>query len=56
MVSQLNFLDLIFHHLDVQQFIYSHAEVHFGGLQDKKGMTEDEMVGCFHRRDGCKFE
>ena len=56
MVSQLNFLDLIFHCLDVPQFICSHTEVHFGGLQDEKGMTEDEVVGCHHQRDRHEFE
>ena len=24
--------------------------------QEEKGMTEDEMVGCHHRLNGCEFE
>ena len=24
--------------------------------QEEKGMTEDEMIGCHHRRDGHEFE
>ena len=25
-------------------------------MQEKKGMTKDEMVGWYHRLNGCEFE